>query len=138
MTASIVLERSVTQAINRAELFAEMERLDAKASFLRRHQLANAYLRGGASQERKLEARIEAIEAASARIFGQLFQPMTNDEYEALGDNPKVYCDYCDYRFDLVGPHARFQAGGICPRCDPSSPGVNPHDPNWHPDKDRR
>jgi hypothetical protein len=122
--------------INRAEAFRDLERLESKIAFLERHQLPNAHLRGGLSQERKVRAQIERLESEAARLYGQLHEAVTLDDYESLDDG--LLCSYCGPSYRFADRHAAFKAWGICPRCDPTSPGVSPYDPNWHPDKDRR
>jgi hypothetical protein len=80
---------------------------------------------------RRLRRKRDISDAELTALHQELHPISEGSPYDPVPKNP-LACGYCgDYIFrDRL---AKWTAGGLCPRCDPSSPGLHPNDPNYRP-----
>jgi hypothetical protein len=112
---------------NRAELWREYQQLEGRIEDATKALPASRQL-GGVSQQRKVERRIAVMEQRMTAIHQILFPIADSGIWDS--DPPRDACTYCG--LELLEGEA-YRTGGICPRCDPKSPGLSPNDPRWSP-----
>jgi Zn finger protein HypA/HybF involved in hydrogenase expression len=113
-------------------MHAEYERLEhkiAETEVARQHAAAI----GDRRCVERQTGKIDVFDAQLTQLHQVLFPPAIGSPFEA--GPPQIVCDYC--KTYVMTEEEAFETGGVCPRCDPNSPGVDPRNPNWSPFYDK-
>jgi hypothetical protein len=104
---------------DRRVLQAEYDRLEDRIRAIEQHELPNAHLRGGVTNERRVRAKRDRFDAQLTELHQLLFPAATWDdlaEQEALG----LRCVYC-HELAFKDTRERHRHVGVCESCDPTT-----------------